>query len=333
MILRSLRAMFRSLRWRILFGALLWSTGLFTLLEVVSRVAARTFHIGRIDSLLASLAGTFCAIAGLLIVGGGLRRLDAVRRRALELRSGESDRFDEPNLAEIEPLVRDMNELLDHRERVVRRAQATAGDLAHGLKTPLAIIAQEVSRLEQAGQHDSAAAIAEEIQRMRLQIDYHLARARASGAGITYGASVEVRPVAEKLVRTMTRLYAGKDLDIAIEIADSSAVRCEKEDLEEMLGNVIENACKWARGAVAITASRRSAEVVIAVDDDGPGIDPANRERVLQRGVRADEAAPGSGLGLAIVSEIAELYGGSVSLDTARCGGLRVHLALPSAGS
>ncbi|MGZ4778498.1 MAG: hypothetical protein ACXV5L_04830, partial [Thermoanaerobaculia bacterium] len=224
MILRSLRAMLRSLRWRILAGAVLWSTGLFTVLEVVSRIVARSLHMTRIENLLASLAGTFCAIAGLLIVGGGLRRLDAARRRALELRSGESDRFDDPNLAEIEPLVRDMNELLDHRERVVRRAQATAGDLAHGLKTPLAVIAQEVKCLEGAGQNVSAAAIAEQVERMRLQIDYHLGRARAWAAGITYGGSIEVRPVAEKLVRTMTRLYAGKDLDIAIEIADSSTV-------------------------------------------------------------------------------------------------------------
>ena len=333
MILRSFRTILRSLRGRILVGALLWSTGLFTLLEVVSRVAARTFHIGRIDSLLASLAGTSFAIAGLLIVGGGLRRLDAVRTRALELRAGTSDRFDDANLAEIEPLVRDMNELLDHRERVARRAQTTAGDLAHGLKTPLALIAQEAKCLERAGQSGSAAAIAEQVERMRLQIDYHLARARASAAGITYRGSIEVRPVAEKLVRTMTRLHAGKDLDVAIEIAESSAVRCETEDLEEMLGNVIENGCKWARSAVVVTASCRDGEVVIVVDDDGPGIDPANRERVLQRGVRADEAAPGSGLGLAIVSELAELYGGSLSLDTAPGGGLRVQLVLPAAFS
>jgi len=330
MILRSLRAMLRSLRWRILAGAILWSTGLLTLLEVVSRVASRTFHMSRIEGLLASLAGTFCAIAGLLIVAGGLRRLDAVRRRTLELRAGESARFDDENLAEIAPLVRDMNELLDQRERVVRRALATAGDLAHGLKTPLAIVAQEAERLERAGQHDSAAAIAEQVERMGLQIDYHLARARASAAGVTYGTSIEVRPVAEKLVRTMTRLYAGKDLDVAIEIPDSFTVRCETEDLEEMLGNVLENACKWARSAVAVAASCGNSKVMIRVDDDGRGIDPAKRERVLQRGVRADEAAPGSGLGLAIVSELAELYGGSLTLDTAPSGGLRVELLLPS---
>ena len=329
MILRSLRAMLRSLRGRILFGALLWSTGLFTLLEVVSRVAGRTFHISPTVNLLASMAGTFCAIAGLLIVGGGLRKLDAVRERTLKLRSDESERFEDPALAEIEPLVRDMNELLDHRERVVRRAQATAGDLAHGLKTPLAIINQELKNLESDGHPASAVAIAEQVERMRLQIDHHLKRSRAWAAGITDGGNIEVRVVAEKLLRTMTRLYAGKDLDLAIEVADETTVRCETQDLEEMLGNVLDNACKWARSSVALTASCTTDEVTIIVDDDGPGIDAANHHRVLQRGVRADEAAPGSGLGLSIVSELAELYRGSLSLDTASSGGLRVKLVLP----
>ena len=330
MILRSLRVILRSLRGRIVAGALLWSVGLLVLLRVVSDVAARALHASSPrGSLLISMAGSFCAITGLLIVGKGLRKLDAVRTNVLALRTGEGHRLDGGDLAEIEPLVRDMNELLDHRERVARRALAAAGDLAHGLKTPLAIVAQETERLERAGQHDSAATIAEQVERMRRQVDYQLARARASAAGVTYGASVEIRPVAERLVRTMSRLYAGRTLDFAIEIADSSTVRCVTEDLEEMLGNVLDNACKWARSAVAMTVSRGGADVMILVDDDGPGIDPANRERVLQRGVRADETAPGSGLGLAIVSELAELYGGSLSLQVAPSSGVRAQLVLP----
>ena len=128
----------------------------------------------------------------------------------------------------------------------------------------------------------------------------------------------------------MSRLYASKGLDFAIEIAESSTVRCETEDLEEMLGNVLENACKWGRSAVAVTAVERNADVLILVDDDGPGIDPASREQVLQRGVRLDETAPGSGLGLAIASELAELYGGSLTLQAAPSGGVRVHLVLPA---
>ena len=334
MMLRALRVILRSLRLRIVAGALLWSAGLLVFVDVGARTAARAFPpFHAINPLVVSLAGTFCLIAGLLLAGSGLRKLDNVRARVLALRAGEGHRLDGEDLTEIEPLVRDMNELLEHRERVVRRALATAGDLAHGLKTPLAIMAQEAERLERDGSHDSAATIAEQVERMRRQVDYQLARARASAAGVTYGRSVELRPVAEKLVRTMSRLYAGKDLDFAMEIAPSSAVRCETEDLEEMLGNVLENASKWARSAVAITASCRNGEAVIVVDDDGPGIDPANRERVLERGIRADEAMPGSGLGLAIVSELAGHYRGSLILDTAPAGGLRVRLVLPSAGS
>jgi signal transduction histidine kinase len=165
---------------------------------------------------------------------------------------------------------------------------------------------------------------------MRRQIDYHLARARTSASGAPYGAHVELRPVAERLVHTISRLHAGKAPRVAIDIPESCDVRCETEDLEEMLGNILENACKWARSAVTISASTTPAGLTILVDDDGPGIDPANRERVLRRGVRADEAAPGSGLGLAIVSDLADLYGGSLTLDTAPGGGLRVRLVLPS---
>jgi len=331
MILRSVRVIMRSLRARIVAGALLWSVGLLVIVDVVSRIVARMFPaLGRINLLLVSRTGTFGLLAGLLIVGGVLRKLDTVRTRVEALRVGRGHRLQGGDLSEIEPLVRDMNELLDHRERVVRRALATAGDLAHGLKTPLALVAQEAECLESAGHHDSAATIAEQVERMRRQIDLHLARARASASGVTYGAGIEVRQVAERLVRTMSRLYASKGLGFDIEIAESSTVRCETEDLEEMLGNVLENACKWGRSAVAVTAVERNADVLILVDDDGPGIDPASREQVLQRGVRLDETAPGSGLGLAIASELAELYGGSLTLQAAPSGGVRVHLVLPA---
>ena len=303
---------------------------MFVIMNVATRIAAKTLHSsGRIENLVVSLIGTSCVVASLLLVGGGLRKLDAVQRRVLALRAREGQRLEAGDLAEIEPLVHDMNELLDHRERASRRALAAAGDLAHGLKTPLSIVAQETERLERTGQVDSAAIIAEQVERMQRQIDYQLARARATAAGITSGTSIEAGPAAERLVRTMSRLHAGRNLDFAIDVAEPFTVRCEREDFEEMLGNLLENACKWAHSAVAITFSRSGTGVAICVDDDGPGIDPANRERVLQRGVRADEAAPGSGLGLAIVSELAGLYGGSLTLDTAPMGGLRARLIVP----
>ena len=326
MIRRTFGVIFRSLRGQIVAAGLLWSVGLFILWNhVLSQILWAWWPgLRQSNQILLWLIGTWFVLSGLLLAASAVRKVDSVRKSVESLRSGEGKRLQAGDLVEIEPLVRDMNALLDHRERVVRRALATAGDLAHGLKTPLAIVAQEAERLD-------APAIAEQVERMRRQIDYHLARARASASGAPYGAHVELRPVAERLVRTIGRLYADKGRDFAIDIPESCTVRCELEDLEEMLGNLLENACKWARSAVTISASRTPAGVAIVVDDDGPGIDPAIRERVLQRGVRADEAAPGSGLGLAIVSDLADLYGGSVTLDTAPRGGLRVRLVLPSA--
>jgi signal transduction histidine kinase len=212
----------------------------------------------------------------------------------------------------------------------VSRAQAKAGDLAHGLKTPLAILVHEAARVAELGHMDLAASIQEQIERMRRQIDYHLAHARAAASAATPHARTTVADSTESLVRTLQRLYASRGLTIDANVPAACVVRCQREDLDEMLGNLLDNACKWARTRVSVTAQPSGSQIVITVDDDGPGIDPAMREAVLQRGVRADEAAPGSGFGLAIVRELAEVYGGSVSLGGSPLGGLRANLALPS---
>ena len=330
MILRTVRVTLQSLRGRIVIGALLWSIGVFVLLNhVVSRVVAALFPgIGGTQRFLFIVTGSLFALAGLLLVGSALRKVDSVRRGVASLHSGEGKRLEGGSLVELEPLVNDMNALLDHRERVVRRALATAGDLAHGLKTPLAIVAQEAERLETTTESESAATIAEQVERMRRQVEVHLARARTSASGHPYGARVEIRPVAERLARTLGRLYTDKAA-VEVDIPESLAVRCETQDLEEMLGNILENACKWARSEVTVSASETPDGVAIVVDDDGPGIALAMRDRVLQRGVRADETDSGSGLGLAIVSDLVDVYGGSLALETAPSGGLRVRLVLP----
>jgi signal transduction histidine kinase len=331
MILRTFRVILRSLRGRIVVGALLWSIGVFVLLNhVVSRAVAVLFpSVGPTQSVLFILTGSLFALAGLLLVGSALRRVDSVRRGVASLHSGEGKRLEGGGLAELEPLVNDMNALLDHRERVVRRALATAGDLAHGLKTPLAIVAQEAERLETTNESESAATIEEQVERMRRQIEVHLARARTSASGNPYGPPVEIRTVAERLVRTLGRLYTDQRPSITLDIADSCTVRCEPQDLEEMLGNVLENACKWARSEVTLSASQTPDGIAIVVDDDGPGIPLGMRDAVLQRGVRADETESGSGLGLAIVSDLVDAYRGSLALETAPRGGLRVQLVLP----
>jgi signal transduction histidine kinase len=220
--------------------------------------------------------------------------------------------------------------LLEHRERIVKRALAKAGDLAHGLKTPLAVLAQEADRAEAAGQQDLAATISQQVERMRRQVDYHLAQARAAGSGDVPGARCPVLDSVEGLTRTMFRIHAGRGVRIQVDVPPEHFIRGQREDLEEMLGNLLDNACKWAKSTVKIQSVQDNSAVVLTVDDDGPGLAPSLRDSVLQRGVRADEAAPGSGLGLAIVRDLAELYGGTISLEDSPMGGLRARLRLPA---
>jgi len=218
---------------------------------------------------------------------------------------------------------------LDDREQAVRRAQSKAEDLAHGLKTPLAVLEQEAERVKSAGQDELAATIHEQVERMRRQIDYHLAQARASASGPVSGARCAVKESVEGIARTLRRLHSDRGLTIEALVSADHIIAGQREDLDEMVGNLVDNACKWAKSRVRIESSRVKDMIVIDVDDDGPGLQESMREGVLQRGVRADEAAGGHGLGLAIVRDLAELYGGSISLESAPLGGLRARLRLP----
>jgi signal transduction histidine kinase len=246
------------------------------------------------------------------------------------IRGGGSTRVDGAYPSEVQPLVNDLNALLENQERQVARAQAAAGDLAHGLKTPLALLGQEADRARAAGQIELAGAITQQVDRMRRQIDYHLAHARAAASGATLGARCPVKDTADGLARTLLRLHADRGLTIDVTVPADHVIRGQREDLEEMLGNLLDNACKWAKTRVTIGSVLEAEHVVILVDDDGPGLAASMRQAVLQRGVRADEAAPGSGFGLAIVRDLAELYDGSITLDGSPLGGLRARLRLPA---
>ena len=166
---------------------------------------------------------------------------------------------------------------------------------------------------------------------MRRQVEYQLAGARASALAHTPGVSCQLAPSVDGLLRAVARLHTERGLHVTNGIADEPTVRCSREDVEEMLGNLLDNACKWGRGQVRVTSQVEGAHVVIAVEDDGPGLDPSLTEAVLGRGVRADERVPGSGLGLAIVRQLAELYGGSIGLSRSTLGGVCARLALPKA--
>jgi signal transduction histidine kinase len=320
-----------------MIGALLWTIGLLAVWAV-----AITFYASALRSVIVvhayphslGMVAIVAMIVGFLLVRSGLRPFEELRGRLAAVRSGAARQVDGSYPTEVQPLVRDLNALLDHQQRAVGRAVAKAGDLAHGLKTPLAVLAQEAERAAANGHADLAGAIAEQVERMQRQIDYHLAHARAAASGAMPGAHCEVRVSAEGLARTLLRLHAGRGIAIDVQVPGGHVVRSQREDLDEMLGNLLDNACKWARGRVTVSSASAPGQppaIAIAVDDDGPGLAPALRETVLQRGVRADEAAPGSGIGLAIVRELAELHGGSIVLASSPLGGVRALLSLPAA--
>jgi signal transduction histidine kinase len=318
-----------SFRVRLLVGSILWVSGMLAIAHMLSLSLMHRYPIMlRFRHDRVALFALLLMGIGLWQVRRGLSPFGRLRERLAAVRDGRERRLEGSYPNEIQPLVNDLNAVLDHREQSVRRAVAKAGDLAHGLKTPLAVLAQEGERAEAAGQPETAAAIRQQVERMRRQIDYHLAHARAAASGATTGARCSIAASAEALARTLLRLHAGRGVTIDVAVAAHS-VRVEREDLDEMLGNLLDNACKWAASRVTVTAFEEAGSVSIIVDDDGPGLEPSMRERVFQRGVRADETAPGSGLGLAIVADLAELYGGAIVLESAPAGGVRARLTLP----
>ena len=325
-----------SLKARILLGAIFWTVGLFTIAVFILHhmlpppsahgVFQWLFRYGPAMALVAALFMLF----GFLQVRRGLAPINQLRNRLTAVHKGAAPRVSGSYPVEVQPLVDDLNALIEERERRVARAVAKAGDLAHGLKTPLAVLAHEAQQARAAGHEQLAAEIGQQIDRMRRQIDYHLAHARSAASAAAPAARASVAASAEGLVRALKRLHAERDLSIEIDAPASHVFRGQREDLDEMLGNLLDNACKWARARVGLTCLKEGDRIVIAVDDDGPGIEPTMREAVIRRGVRADEAAQGSGLGLAIVRDLAEIHGGSISLEDSPMGGARARLTLPA---
>jgi len=321
----------RSLRGQLIAGAVIWSivllAGAFAIAIAIVQHNPRMTLI--VHNGLMALAGAVIVTAGFSVFRRVLSPFNLLRERLAAVRDGRSARLDGDYPSEVAPLVDDLNTLLEEREGRVARAVAKAGDLAHGLKTPLAILTQDIERADAAGQVELAASIRKQVERMRRQITSHLAQARATAAG-TVKARSSVADATHGLVRTMERLYADRKLSVDVGVTPDAFVRVPVEDLEEMLGNLLDNACKWAKSRVHISAAIDGARVTIDVDDDGPGLEPVMRKEVLRRGVRADEAMPGSGLGLAIVRDLAEAYGGAVALLASPEGGIRSRLTLPA---
>jgi signal transduction histidine kinase len=286
-----------------------------------------------------TIGAIFAALAGALLlttalqVRFGLSPLKRISESLAAIRSGRAERLEGEFPVEIEPLARETNALIDANREIVERARTHVGNLAHALKTPLSVIVNEAG----ARPGDPLAQkVLEQADIMRDQVARQLERARLAARSTVVGTLIDVPPVVTALARTMEKLHRERDIAIAIDVPEHARFRGEEQDLEEMIGNLVDNACKWAQARVAIEvladtpAGENSPRVRVIVDDDGPGLSPAERERVALRGQRLDESKPGSGLGLSIVVELANLYGGVLTLGTAPIGGLRAELALPA---
>lgn len=321
-----------SVRRKVLYGALLWTFGMLAAFSVVLTYHHPMFDALRIVHQHAPFMGLLAAIsmaAGLAVVRAALTPLNNIRRNLSAVRDGSELRVGGIYPTEVQPLVDDLNALLAHLENVVARAGAKAGDLAHGLKTPLAVLSNEADRLASRGDPQLAATLAEQIGIMRRHVEYHLAHARAAASGPALHARCAVQESVDGLVRTMRQIHADRGVTITSHVDASHVFKGRREDLDEMLGNLLDNACKWARTRVVLASAVDGERLSLTVDDDGPGLDEPARMIVLQRGVRRDSATPGSGLGLAIVRDLAEVYGGSIVLDRAAAGGLTARLELP----
>jgi signal transduction histidine kinase len=292
------------------------------------------------------LGGTFAALSIVLVlttifqVRFGLAPLKRISDSIADIRSGRAERLEGEFPVEIAPLARETNALIDANREIVERARTHVGNLAHAIKTPLSVIVNEAS----ARSGDAfAEKVLEQTHVMRDQVAHHLERARIAARLTIIGTVTEVAPVIEALRRTMEKIHRDRGIVIAVEAEASAKFRGERQDIEEMVGNLVDNACKWAEQRVFIEvlverasgAATRAGGIEggpllrIIVDDDGRGLSPDERATVSRRGARLDESKPGSGLGLSIVIDLAALYGGSLTLGTAPIGGLRAELVLP----
>ena len=287
------------------------------------------------------LGGTFVALSIVLVlttifqVRFGLAPLKRISDAIADIRSGRAERLEGEFPVEIAPLARETNALIDANREIVERARTHVGNLAHAIKTPLSVIVNEATA------HSSdlfAAKVLEQADVMRDQVAHHLERARIAARLTIVGTVTEVGPVVDALCRTMEKIHRDRGIVIEVSGGSKAKFRGERQDLEEMVGNLVDNACKWATSRVFIetlveepTEPGAAPMLRIVVDDDGRGLSEQERAQVSRRGQRLDESKPGSGLGLSIVVDLAALYGGSLTLGRAPIGGLRAELLLPAA--
>lgn len=299
--------------------------------ETTAIAASRQEFIATVGYLLAVLGGLL-ALASWVQVGMGLAPLTVLRGKLEQLRKGRVELIDGRYPDEIAGLVDDLNRLLEVQSHEVERARANAGKLGHGLKTPLAVLGAECRALRSRGEAASAAAIEHEISEMNAQVARVIASARAVGPRRAIGTVTPLAPMLVRMIDVMKRLPRGADIAWTLEIdpPDLSAP-VDQRDLEELLGNLMDNARKWARARVLVDVALRDGSIVVSVSDDGPGIAEERRDDVLGGGFRLDPAVPGTGIGLAIANDLAVLHGGRLTIGAGALGGAQVSVSVASA--
>lgn len=273
------------------------------------------------------ILGAGMAIAVLVQVVLGLKPLKLMQDNLADIHSGRAERMVGEYPSEVEPLVNDLNLLLKNNSAVIARARTHAGNLAHALKTPLAILQNEAANSD----NEHGKIIKDQTQLMNDLITRHLSRARAAGGMGVPGLVSDMGEITQSMKNTMERIYADHNITISLVGTRGMSILGEHQDMEEMLGNLMDNACKWAKSRVRVSAKRSGANGILIIEDDGPGVPSNKLEEVLGRGKRLDEATPGSGLGLSIVTDLAELYNGSLELGHSDLGGMKATLVLPMA--
>ncbi|WP_375393771.1 ATP-binding protein [uncultured Sphingomonas sp.] len=303
------------LRWR--FQVAQTRDGLAAQIAALRRTLVRSFALLALGLIVLAALQTFY----------GLWPLRRVREEIARMRAGQSNRVSGALPIELTPMVEELNALIAHNERQAEEARLHAGNLAHALKTPLTVVMNAAT----ANADDLGETVIREARTMRRQVDHHLARARAVGRRGSAHSRAAVWPSLESVERAVGTLY--RHVRIDIDGPHDLAVHVERQDLDEMLGNLIENAAKYGGGSVFVTVGAQAGYVEFLVEDDGTGIPEEQRSRIFDRGVRLDTGKPGTGLGLAIVRDVAEIYEGTVSLEESDdLGGLLVRLRLPAVG-
>ncbi len=312
---------FRSLRASVLAGSILFACGLAGLTHVGTYTAFRlhlfsgqSTHFG-----LLFLLATSVVFISLYWFRAALSPFARLQTLLAAIRRGEQKRLIGEYPSEVTPLVDELNALLAQREQAVADALSQAGHLAHALKTPLALLAQQADAAQASGQEAIATELHAQIGRMRQQIDYQIVGARAAAARSTPGLSCSIAASVDGLVRTLSRLYVDRQLEITVSLCPRDAVPVRREDFDEMLGNLLDNACKHAALRITIASSASPSQIAISIDDDGPGFVPQARHFDAT-----------TGLGLAIVRQLADRYEGSLHFGPSPANGLRATLILPS---